>query len=254
MTIDYYGRFACKVREEVSDNDLLRMEKAKNRAEAVLELMRADPKNQGTSESDWSFAVVVTKPSGQERQQLRVAEVLEEAAPLAKLSVHCEGCPFKIDPRPFGCGGAIRYPISASTETWLMSRLANDLSSLAGTLLTRAIHELAYDGAGFETVRRQGKAFESPRAVVRKWGGFFSRTTINSNQLFHMLFGVGHLSPGHAKFAALILGFVDDSGQLVLGPAERSSSEDDAGVAGMKQFLRTMALAGTRGVEVFIDA
>jgi len=254
MAIDYYGRFACKVRESVSDDDLLRMEKAKNRAEAIVEMMRTDPKHRETPESEWTFGVVVMGPEGPEQRQVRIADALEEAAPLAQLSVHCEGCPFKANPWVFGCGGVIHYPISAKTEAWLMARLPDDITSHAGTLLRYTIQESHFDGTDFEAHRQRRDLLQSPRTLERKWGNFFSKKiVIRSDQVLEMMFSVGHLSSPHANSVAHMLGFVDDDGRPILGSAEQPSSQDDAGVVDMKRFLRVMALAGAQGADVYID-
>lgn len=43
MAVDYYVLFPCEVRKQVGDGELLDMEKAKNRAELILETLRGNP-------------------------------------------------------------------------------------------------------------------------------------------------------------------------------------------------------------------
>jgi len=256
MAIDYYGRFPCKVRDAVDERALLNMEKARNRAEAVIEMMRADTgSHNDLPPSEWTFDVLVRGPEGEQRQTVRVGDLLQTAAPLAQLASHCEGCPFQFNGWDFGCGGAINYPISAAAENWLMSCLPDNLDSHAGKFFVRAINDYGFDGVGAQAARQRGDIFESPQAAVRKWGSLFSKkTAVTSNQIFHMLFGVGHLSPIHAKSAAHILGFVDEAGQPVNGAGQQANASDDDGTRQMKAFLRVAAAAGTRGTEVFVDS
>lgn len=256
MSIDYYGQFPCEVRRKVSSADLLRMEKAANRAITVRDLMRQEPAAMaGIPESEWTFKAVVMGPSGPQESTVRIADLLAEAAPLADLSSACKGCPHNVHKRNFGCGGAIRYPISANAEAWLLSRLPSDLKSPAAALLMRAIDDFGYDGADIDRARSRKELYELDRPLQRKWGGLFTRkATVTSSQILQMAFGLGSLQPAHAKMVAYFAGYVDDQFQAMTSAAELPAPEDDTIVAEMKLFLLVAARAGTSNTGVYIDA
>lgn len=256
MAIDYYGAFPCKVREAVSDDDLLRMEKARNRAYAVLEMMRSDPSMaQGKPESEWTFKAVVLGPDGPQETEMRVADALADAAPLESLARACVGCPNNIRATDFGCGGAVHYPITAQAERWLVQRLPDDLSTRRGQLLTRAIADFQFDGACIDAARSRSDLYESRVAAERKWGGFFSRKThITSSQILHMAFAVGSLQPAHAKMVAYFLGFVNDDFSVAKDAANAPLPGDDDRTVELKYFFATAALAGTNAIPVLVDA
>lgn len=256
MSIDYSGVFPCKVREAVNDADLLRMKKARSQVDIVLKLMRDRSLNQGgLPEPEWTFMLRQAGAEGVKDTKVRVGDLLAESAPLARLSPNCMNCPMNVRATDFGCGGGIQYPISARAEEWLISRLPDELNSPAGVLLKRAIQDFGYDGAGIDAARSRKELYEASAPAVRKWGGWFSRrTVITSSQILHMVFGVGSLQPVHAKLVAYFTGFVDDAFKTISGDAERPSPSDDIGVAGMKSFFLTAALAGEHGVGVLIDA
>jgi len=256
MSIDYYGLFPCKVRESISDADLLRMEKARNRADTILDLMRNDPEvDKSIPESEWTFGLRVLGPDGPQETEIRIADVLAEAAPLQELATHCVHCPKNIRSADFGCGGAVHYPITAVAEHWLVSRLPTDLSASAGRLLTQAIADFGYDGAVVDDARVRKELYEADKPQERKWGGFFSKKTrITSSQIIQMAFFVGNLQPAHAKMIAWFLGFLNDDSSISDNPLNRPQPDDDNGVIEMKLFFSVAALAGTNNIPVLIDA
>ena len=256
MAIDYYGSFPCKVRETVSDVDLLRMEKARNRAAITLDLMRNDPHvDKSKPETDWTFKTVVIGPSGPRQTEMRISDCLAEGAPLESLARNCLGCHANVRSRDFGCGGAIHYPLSAQAERWLVSRLPDDLHSPRGHLLTLAIADFKYDGAGIDAARGRNELYESSVPIERRWGGFFSKKTrITSSQILHMAFAVGSIQAAHAKLIAYFLGFLNDSFAVADSPADSPQPSDDDRTKELKFFFATAALAGTSDVPLFIDA
>jgi len=256
MAIDYRGVFPCKVREAVSDADLLDMEKAGNRAQVVLDVMRNDPRiDKSKPESEWTFKTVIRGPDGPRQAELRIEDCLAQAAPLEPLARHCRGCPFNIRATDFGCGGAIGYPISAQAERWLMSRLPADLNTPRGRLLTRAITDFKFDGSVIDATRSRKDVYESDVPVERKWGGLLSRKTrITSSQILHMTFGVGNLQATHAKLIAYFLGFLGDDFNIANDPADAPLPQDDTVTLELKYFLAIAALAGISEKPVLVDA
>lgn len=256
MAIDYYGSFPCKVREAISDADLLRMEKAHHRANVVLDLMRNNPQvDKRKPESEWSFKTVVLGPNGPHETEMRISDLLAEAAPLQHLAHNCSSCPANVRSVDFGCGGAIHYPITARAERWLISRLPAELDIPRGHLLTRAIADFNFDGANIDAARSRKDLYESSVPAERTWGSFFSKKTrITSSQILHMAFGVGSLQSAHAKLIAYFLGFLNDDFSIANDPANLPQLDDDDRTIEMKYFFAVAALAGTNEIPVLVDA
>lgn len=253
MTIAYYGSFPCKVREAVSDSDLLRMESARGRANAALEVMRRDPANKSKPESEWSFKLVIRRPEGPEITEQRIQDLLLEAAPLDQLAVHCAKCPANIRAADFGCGGDIHYPLSEQAERWLLARLPADLSSGVGLLLKQAIADHGYDGAVIEASRHRKDLYEARIALHREWDDP-AKTRITSSQILHMTFALGNLPPTHARLIAYYLGFINDRGFPADSPENLPQPKDDRCIVELKYFFLTAALAGAGDVPMMIDA
>lgn len=255
MAIDYYGSFPCEVREKVSDEELLALQKAKYRAETIREMKRSDPEEGGRNASEWTVNLIVNGPNGSTETTLHYSDLLAESAPLEELRVHCEGCPHKLWQRDFGCGGAIHYPISLKAERWLVSRLPDNLKERRGVLLVRAIEEFGFDGKVVENERGRGDLYESRLPISRLWGNrLFGRTSITSNQILAMIFRVGSLNATHAKLIAYFLGFVGDEFEPDDLSRNRPQEDDDKTISEMKAFFTIAARAGTAGAPVFIDA
>ena len=256
MAIDYYGLFPCKVREKVPDGKLLQMEKARNRATTVLNLMRKNPgTNQNKPESEWTFKAMTLGPNGPQECEMRISDLLLESEPLQELSQHCANCPYNLRSSDFGCGGAIHYPVSLQAEKWLVSRLPGDLNTRSGQLLTQALKDFDFNGACIDAARERKDLYSSSTPATRKWGGFLSKKTlITSSQILHMAFAVGSLQPAHAKLVAYFLGFLSDDFQPIDLPSNRSQSGDDGPVQDLKLFLSVAALAGSSNIPVLIDA
>jgi hypothetical protein len=256
MSIDYYGSFPCKVRESTADADLLSMEKARNQANFVLERKRNDPQvDKNQPESEWTFISVVRSPDGPQETEIRIADLLAEAAPLKDLATNCVNCSANILSSDFGCGGVINYPITTLAEQWLVSRLPADLNTPVGQLLMHAIGDFDYDGAVVNAARARKDLYEADRPAERKWGSLFSKkTTITSSQILQMAFFVGSLEPTHAKMIAYFLGFLDSDFNVSDNPLNRPQPDDDSNITQMKLFFSVAALAGTSNVPVFVDA
>ncbi|HDR9103160.1 TPA: hypothetical protein QDB15_006802 [Burkholderia vietnamiensis] len=256
MAIDYFGLFPCKVRESISNDELLAKIKAHNQANAALQVMRNNPHpDRSQSESEWTITIEMLTPEGPKQKVVRIHDLLREAEPLGALSAHCIGCPENVRDGAFGCGGAIHYPISEQAERWLMSRLPVDMQSPQGVLLTRAITDFGYDGSVIDVGRRQKQFYQADKAVERRWGGFLrKKTRVNSSQILQMVFAVGSLQASHAKMVAYFMGFLNDALELVDAESNFPQPADDAGTIELKLFFRIAASAGTQAVPVFIDA
>ncbi|WP_028453654.1 hypothetical protein [Chitinilyticum aquatile] len=255
MSIEYYASHPCPVRDSVSDEALLTMEKARTRASCVVELMRSHPGTpKDQPEEEWTFITQVLRPDGPVQVEVKIGDLLAESAPLDALARHCAGCVANHRNADFGCGGAINYPISAAAEQWLLSRLPDDLKSARGQLLLQAIADFDYDGACIDAARSRKELYASSTAPVRKWGGFFARkTVISSSQILHMIIPVGHLQPAHAKMLGFFLGYLDDEFEYRAQPDNLPQPGDDECTAQFKRFVFAAAHAGVHGVPVFMD-
>lgn len=254
MSIDYYGSFGCTVRERVTDEQLLAMHKAGNRADQMLAHLRRSPgSHQERPESEWTFKIMVLTPDGPEESDARIADLIEQSLPLRELSTACAGCPHNVRNVPFGCGGAINYPISFRAERWLVDRLPDDLTSVRGRLLLRAIEDFEYDGRDIDAARARQDLYESKVPAIRTWGRWFSKKRITSSQILQMCFTLGHLQPAHAKMMAYFLGFIGD-GASAECRQDIPGEMDDSGIHQLNTFFTLCARAGLGYTRVFIDA
>jgi hypothetical protein len=203
VSIEHVIDLRCPVKEALGVAELLTLVKASARAEAAIAALRdaGDPRDP----SAVSCRVLRHGPGGSEEREVSVAELAARARDLAPHARHCVGCPANIVDAPFGCCGAITYPIERSTEMWLMSMLPRVLESTAGALLVRAIDELGYTGGPVRALRERGDAFfESKAPVVCTWG----EREVSSDQLLQLLFFTGPLLPSHGFAIALFLGLL----------------------------------------------
>ena len=136
----------------------------------------------------------------------------------------------------------------------MLSRLPEDLSSAAGTLFLRAVKDFNFDGADVDAARSRRELYALQRPLERKWGSLFSRKTVTSSQLLHMLVGVGSLNPAHARLSAYFLGFLDDRFERSDRSDNHPSTADDGIVAEFKLFLAAAAFAGTHKANLLVDA
>jgi hypothetical protein len=255
MSIDYYGSFGCTVRERVTDEQLLAMEKARNRADRMLAHLRQSPgPHQDKPESEWTFRIMVFTPDGPSESEARISDLIEQSLPLRELAPACAGCPHRIRNVPFGCGGAINYPISFRAERWLVDRLPDDLTSPRGRLLLKAIKDFAYDGRNIDAARTRQELYESKVPAERTWGSWFSKKKITSSQILQMCFTLGPLQPAHARMMAYFLGFGGDDASATTSRKDVPGETDDSSVDQLHAFFALCALAGQGNSRVFIDA
>lgn len=220
----------------------------------VIELMRENS-DLDPGERERSVVVKVIGPNGPVEQEIKIAHMLAESAPLDALSLHCNGCPANLREIAFGCGGAIHYPLMEETEEWLVSRLPDDLGAPAGKLLLHAIRDMGYDGARVDAARLRKEIYAADKPIARKWGSFFSRKTrITSSQVIHMLAGTGNLSPLHSRLVCWFLGFLDEEMKPEHNSENKVAETDIQGVAEFKMFLLAAAFAGANDLILFVDA
>lgn len=174
----------------------------------------------------------------------------------------------------FACVGLIATPLPAAVERWLVERLPEDIESLPGFLLRKAIADFGYSGAFGAELRRQGK-LEAPGPFTRHFGPFFRRFTVSSEQLLEELLGAGDVHPPHGLAVLIHLGAISVDGAVPLALDEgarwgelverldqrktRSAStitladSDTDAVAATKRYLRALwaAFVVDASVKVF---
>ena len=122
MAIDYVIDYTCVPKQTLTTEGIVERLKARERAGAVIKLFRENGDQRPPSEMGFEFTR--TTVEGEEETRVIVVQVmLDLAAQLDPLEQHCAGCPANVSGRPFGCVGAIQYPITAAAERWLLDQL-----------------------------------------------------------------------------------------------------------------------------------
>jgi hypothetical protein len=122
------------------------------------------------------------------RSDTTVGDIIEGSAPLLALAGNCQNCPASLGSE-FGCYGAINYPVSGSSEQWLMGLAAQAMDKKTlGMMAVEFIMDKKFSGEPFVKMRANPNFFESRRAaeiVVGK--GMFGKKTVTSDQLLQFL-------------------------------------------------------------------
>lgn len=266
MAIDYVVDYACVPKETLGTGGIMERLKARDRAGAVIKLFRENGDQRPPSEMGFEFTR--TTSAGQEETRVVVVqEMLDMAAELEPLAQHCAGCPANVLGRPFGCFGAIEYPISLDGERWLLDQLPGTDQPLVWLLLRQGVQELGYDGAAVEPLRVNPAYFQERRVAGRDMVEF----TMTANQVFEMLFLLGNIAPAHAGVVLLFFNAIPrgvEAAQIVEIMNGTLSTEaieqdfpfqmhvtefDDRTVAGLKDFFRALHRAWALNVPLLLD-
>lgn len=278
MGIDYVVARDCPPRDALGSDGIVQLHKARDRAEMVLEQFRSQGDTRSASEI--TFQVMLRTPEGDDVKEVRVQDLLDQAKALDEHRGHCKDCPVDRGGKGYGCTRYIRYPIPAAAERWLLSRLPDDLDSTAGTFLVAAMEDFDWSGEQAASMRAEGDTyFESDEAAQVSWGGGEEdedegeaegdddedggAITIDADQVFHMLFHVGHIQPTHATMLCLFFGLLphDLDVEVLRDPerraqaliAARTQADPDEDLGGIDEFLESLALAAAHGYNVLID-
>jgi len=222
MGADFVLHYSCKPKQALGEGDdlagtaeMVRLLKVGNMARVFEEQAREEGKDPSElsvvrQERNVATGEVVERP-------LSYRDLCEEEKRLTPLAPHCAKCPVNVFAESFGCSGALRYPIRARSEEWLMERL-QPADTPGGFLCLRAVVDLGYDGALIQSWRESGvfQIFELPRPVERALDPARpEETTVNSNQIWHALLGLGgELQPFHCLYVPLWLGGVLLDGEV----------------------------------------
>lgn len=161
----------------------------------------------------YKMVVMVAGPDGQPQQAgIPIIQVLEQSAPLQTLESHCSQCAANVRKQPFGCFGAINYPISQTEEEWLLQRLPADAKDPALATLFKFLVDNKVNGSPVDSQRSRREVYESSSPLKRKWPGFFSRKSATSSQILHlMVFMDNLLKPQQTAAIAGMLGYSKSS-------------------------------------------
>ncbi|MBX3156100.1 MAG: hypothetical protein KF773_08870 [Deltaproteobacteria bacterium] len=263
MAIDYLLGVSCEPQRSLGAERLVALHRTRILARAALARMRDDGEDRPPSE----IAVQMTthRPAGEPSARgVTLQDLLDEAAPLDDLAPHCAGCPAGLGGGEFACHRRIRYPIPEDAEAWLMARLPARLECTAGALLARGLHEFGWDGAPAAKLRGSGTTFFESRAPYGvRWKSEDGVLEVSSDQVFQMMFMVGHLAPTHSMMVALFCGVIphdislhdlkDQAGRRRALDAADLPPEPDPAIEQLAAFLRTLAIAARHELQVFID-
>lgn len=265
MAIDYIIDYACIPKQQLTTEGILERIKGKARAEAVTKLFRDNGDQRPVSEI--GFELARNTPDGtEETRVVMVQDLLDRAAELTPLEVYCEGCPANRTGESFGCIGQIHYPISGVSEIWLLNRLPNPTEPLPWLLLRQGIEEMQSDGSRVNPMRAPGQPFFQEAGVLARGLGEF---VANTNQLFEMLFMVGHIRPSYAGTLLLFFGAIrrdmeaDEVLAISRSPEDalerypfllQAEADDDTSITEFKAFLHALYLAWGLNTRLLLDA
>lgn len=267
MALDYVIDHDCAPKQALGTEGILERLKAGERAATIIRLYRRHgdrrpPRAMG-------FEMVRTAADGSEETQVVVVQhLLDSAAELEPLAMHCAGCPANRAGAPFGCFGQVGYPISPKAEAFLLDRLPDPPTApLVWLLLKQGIRDFRYDGGTVRPLRAEDRnIFVAQYALRRDLG----ELPVDSDQVFEMVFLTGHVQPNHAAILLLFfdalaraeleapqitalgaLPLEERAGFDFLIPA-RDDADDDS-TADLRDFLHALYLAWRLDVRLLLD-
>lgn len=266
MGIDYIIDYACEPKQALGVGGIMGRLKGRDRAEAVIELYRAQ--GDMRSPSQMGFEMVRRTPEGDEEMEVIIVQSLLDAAEeLIPWEPHCATCPANRIGAPFGCIGAINYPISEEGERWLLDQLPTNEHPLPYMLLQSAIRELGYSGADASPLRAEpGMFFDAPEPLERN----LEAVRVNGDQVFELLFLSGPIMPAHGSMLLQFFGAVsqDLDADVIMQLADPPSEEwiqaelpfqmilvpgEDVAIRAFKQFFRALYIAFRLRATVLLD-
>jgi hypothetical protein len=268
MAIDYVLDVRCPPKATLGEDAggkerLVELHRTRTIARAALELARRQGDQRPVEQLTLQMASsTLASGASAVAPVTTVGALLAQCAELEPLAAHCRGCAASGGVE-FGCHRRISYPIAEEAEAWLMARLPPSLECTAGALLTRAIRELGWDGAGAGRMRAAG-FFESRAPYGVRWRRDDHTVEVSSDQIFQMMFLVGDLEPSHCVMVALTLGVIPHDTELAAlkDPARRAALlaaadlpvQSDPGVEQIAAFLRALRDAARLDLKLRVDA
>lgn len=265
MAIDYIIDLDCLPKQQLTTEGIVERLKGLERAQEIIRLFRRNGDDRPPSQMGFEFTR--STPNGEEETRVIVVQdLLDTAAELDPVAHHCKGCPANRTGGRFGCVGFIQYPVSSEAEKWVLDRLPVPDDTLVWMLLRQGVQEFKYDGSTIKPLREVTDAyFESSTPQSRRLGEF----SIDSNQIFEMMFAVGNINPNHAALLLLFSHAIrrdleaDEIMAITPAPPDAETQyplliaphdNDDTTIAEIKEFLRALYIAWRLRVRVLIDS
>jgi hypothetical protein len=212
MAIDYSVVFECEPKRYFGQGDcgqgtlsILEALKSKNRAAALRQMVEQAGKDPAT-------AVVKLHVHDQDgnpiEKQATLADLEAHGRMLAQKGVLCTACPANFLGQPYGCCGAINYPIPETGETWLLSRL-QPFGTIGAQMCLDFLKQFKVTGESVLKLR-QSDFFESkttPSVALKK--SLFSKISVTSDQILQTILHAGNpLAPADCFGLLLWLGAI----------------------------------------------
>jgi len=261
MAIDYVLATACAPQRTLGIERLVALHRTRILARSAIAHMREDGEDRDPSEVE--VQLTMRKPEGDSARGVTLQDLLDEAKPLDSVTPGCATCPVGLT-RELACHRRIRYPIPDHVEAWLMGRFPRNLQCTAGVLLARGIEEFKWDGEPVRRLRASGTTyFESRAPYGVRWEGENGALEISSDQVFQMMFMVGHIAPTHGLMLALFTGVIphetslfdlkDQAGRDQALASAHLPTEADPDIEQLAAFLRMVAVAARKQATILVD-
>jgi hypothetical protein len=264
MAIDYTIEYNCYPKQELTAEGILERLKGRARADTVVTLFRNNGDNRPIIEI--GFELAHTSVNGtEETRVVMVQDLLDKAAELAPYEHYCQRCPANNTGSPFGCIGQIEYPISGKAEVWLLTQLPNVEEPLPWLLLRQGVEEFKSDGSRVTAMRGTGQPYFKEQGVLARSMGEFVITT---NQVFEMLFLLGHISPSYAAMLLIFFKVIrrDMEAMEIMNLSKsledgferypflfKPEPDDDETITQLKRFFRALYLAWGLNARLRLD-
>lgn len=226
MAIDYAVTLECEPKRHFGGGDcakgtldILERLKSRNRASAFRQLTG----NKGTNQVNHSLTLMVSVHGPNPTQKkVTLAELDAEAKLLEERAPACSGCRANFLGQPYGCFGAINYPIPESGEAWLLGRM-QPAGSLGAQLCAEFMAEFGVKGESVRRMRDEG-LFEARKAgKVTLSKSFLKSVSLSADQLLETIFMAGNpLDPGHCFGILVWLGAIRVDGQIPSSPDDQA--------------------------------
>jgi hypothetical protein len=207
MAVDYLILKSCKVKEQLTPDQLVNTIKDRNRAYAVRDMLVNSGKTQSEIDN-FEFTFQKMTPEGVVNSKHKISDLISQTSILDQLSPICKDCPVA-NGKSFGCLGPVNYPISANCEHWLAQVAEESFKKgVEFSMMLEFILDQKVSGAETESARRQGETFfelKKPIEIVMS-KGWFSKKTVNTSQLIDMIIGVRVMKSTHMNHLLMLFG------------------------------------------------
>lgn len=288
MALEYINTYECPVKKKFGVQGVMQNTKNMHSCRTMVAMMREHGKSDEEIMKEEIIHVVYTR-GRPEQKSMKFKELFAQASNYAEWRTHCENCPANADSQPFGCYGAVHYPISDAGEQWLMDNFRGSAEDM-GTLLQHLIEINEIDGSGIAEARHRVSADPKNPGIVKRRAAILKTytdedgqsKTLSSDQLIDVLlalrewdnptmvavlkdFGAVDQDKAEARISGqAVLGFIEGLGMGQEEGEETSNDlgdflieiddgEEDSTVLEFKRFLHAIYVAHGIGEELLTD-